>query len=232
MLGRTNMGGPVGGRYSITFRGPHGCVISWSGKESGSGTIPDNAWCYVAKLKAGTYTFVAKLTLDGTETEIYSISATISGDSLINMYPKGALYWYGMPIVGSIAKAYVGTFTKNKNYVSSTYAHTRTWSKFYMTKIVAPYKTTNEVQLCIRSKASSVNDYACTYFYVQTKVPNTAPEGSYRSISMNNANVNTVTIDLGNLSGQELYFASAWGDTNDYSGNATAAHTIYAVWFE
>lgn len=49
---------------------------------------------------------------------------------------------------------------------------------------------------------------------------------------MNNANVNTVTIELGNLAGQELYFASAWGDTNDYSGGATAAHTIYAVWFE
>ena len=232
MLGRTNMGGPIGGKHSVTFRGPHGCVISWSGKETGSGTIPDNAWCYVAKLKTGTYTFVAKLTLDGVETEIYSISANITSDSLINMYPKGALYWYGMPIVGSIEKAYVGTFTKNNYYVSSTYSHARTWSKFYMTKIVKPYKTTNEKLLCIRSKASSVNIYACTYFYVQTKVPNNSPEGSYRSTSMNNANVNTVTIELGNLAGQELYFASAWGDTNDYSGGATAAHTIYAVWFE
>ena len=166
MLGRTNMGGPIGGKYAVTLRGPHGCVISWSGKESGSGTIPDNAWCYIAKLKAGTYTFVAKLTLDNEETEIYSISTTISSDSLINMYPEGAVYWYGMPVVGSIAQAYVGTFTKSSHYVSSTYDHSLSWDKYYMTKIVKPYKTTNEKQLCIRSKAKSVNDYACTYFYV------------------------------------------------------------------
>ena len=50
---------------------------------------------------------------------------------------------------------------------------------------------------------------------------------------MNNANINTVSIDLGDLAGQELYFASAWGLRKSWDhGNATAAHTIYAVWFE
>lgn len=85
-------------KCSVTFNGPKNSTLYYSGEETGSVVFEDQT-TVTLELSTGTYTLSNKLTIDGVETEIYSTTVDISTDEEINLYPAGALYWYGIETV-------------------------------------------------------------------------------------------------------------------------------------
>lgn len=115
MIGRTNCGAGGGGSAAVTINAPKNSTVSWTGTESGSVSMGSLTQASVT-MKPGTYNFVCKLTVNGAETTIFSKTAAVTKGAVVNLYPDGALYWYGMTIHPLIASGnVVPTVTYNAN---------------------------------------------------------------------------------------------------------------------
>lgn len=90
MIGRTNVGGEVGGggKSTITFYGGKGEVITYTGAETGTVTL-DESGAGTVTLKNGLYVFTAGLS--GLKlTKCFYANATA------RLRPKRFIYWYGV----------------------------------------------------------------------------------------------------------------------------------------
>lgn len=115
MIGRTNCGAGGGGRAAVTINAPKNSTVSWMGTESGSVSMGSLTQANVT-MKPGTYSFVCKLTVNGAETTIFSKTAAVTKGAVVNLYPDGALYWYGMTLRELTASGdAVPTITYNAN---------------------------------------------------------------------------------------------------------------------
>lgn len=115
MIGRTNCGAGSGGNAAVTINAPKNSTVSWTGTESGSISMGSLTQASVT-MKPGTCSFVCKLMVNGAETTIFSKTAAVTKGAVVNLYPDGALYWYGMTIHQLIASGdVVPTVTYNAN---------------------------------------------------------------------------------------------------------------------
>lgn len=74
---------------SLTLNGAPGETITWSGQESGSTVLDSEGAATLDALEVGTYTFQGSVSG-------YSESVAVTKTtSEINVWPKGAIYWYG-----------------------------------------------------------------------------------------------------------------------------------------
>ena len=115
MIGRTKCGAGGGGSAAVTINAPKNSTVSWTGTESGSVSMGSLTQASVT-MKPGTYNFVCKLTVNGAETTIFSKTVAVTKGAVVNLYPDGALHWYGMTIHPLIASGnVVPTVTYNAN---------------------------------------------------------------------------------------------------------------------
>lgn len=231
MIGRTNAGGGGGGKVTVTINAPKNSTVSWTGTESGSVNMGSVTQA-TATLKAGTYSFSCSLTLDGTATTIFTRTAAVTKGSVVNMYPDGAVFWYGMGVYADIEKADYGTFTADEYYRSSTYSRARSTSKLLMTKTAVAYDTTGKTSMHVMYKDGSASTVINTAFYAQEESPSgtASANGVYNTGA--SADIAECIVSLGALAGKSLYFCSAYNAFGTYSGSGKCAHDIYAVWFE
>lgn len=80
---------PVGGakKVDIILNGAPGETVTYSGKDSGSVVLNGNGKGTIYQVKAGAYTFTGSIS--------GSKAATIKNTGTVNMYPDGAIFWYG-----------------------------------------------------------------------------------------------------------------------------------------
>lgn len=234
MIGRTNAGGGGGGTTVVTFKAAPGSTIAWSGPQSGSATLATSATTASVQLKRGTYTFTNTLSVNGSTRTIYTKTTVVGKDAAtINLYPDGAVFWYGLAVVSDIAKASYGTFTRYTTAVSSTYTRTQDYSQYTMTKTTTAYKTTGKTTMHViyRDDGSSTS-VITTRFGAQTAAVGSTASSSAAFGYGNSSGVNELVVSLGSLAGQSLYFFSAFNTYSNYSGTGKCAHTIFAVYFE
>lgn len=231
MIGRTNAGGGGGGTTVITFKAAPGSTIAWSGPQTGSVTLASSATSASVQLKRGTYTFTNTLSVAGSTKTIYTKTTVVGKEAAtINLYPDGAVFWYGLAVVSDIVKAYDGTFTRGNNYVSSSITRNYTSSKNTKTKTTTAYKTTGKTTMHVIYKDDgSSTSVIRTRFGAQASAIDSSAEGAY-SVG-NSSSVSEIVVSLGSLAGQSLYFYSAYDAFSSYTGTGNCKHTIYAVYF-
>lgn len=231
MIGRTNAG-TTGGNAVVIFNAAYGSTISWTGTDEGTVTLGTDASTISVQIKRGTYVFANTLYVDGATRTIYTKTVTVGrGATVVNMYPDGAVYWYGLPIVSEIVKAGAGNATKNRNSVSADYTRAHSYYKLTMTKTITPYNTTGKTKMHVVYKDNgSSSGVINTRFGAQNSAIGDEGAGSYNS--GDSKTFDECIVQLGNLAGQELYFYSAYNAYDTYSGGGVCKHVIYAVWFD
>lgn len=101
---------------SVRLNGAPGEVITYSGGALGDVTLNSSGTATV-DIPKGNYTFASGISG-------YSKSATVSSNQIIDVFPAGAIYWYGREIYSFSAaqqQAGVGLLTKNANYMRFFY---------------------------------------------------------------------------------------------------------------
>lgn len=217
----------------VTIHSTYGSIVSWTGTETGSITVPTTATQVDVSLKQGTYTFVATLELDSETVTIHTTTVSIGDITSVNMYPDGAVYWYGMPVASDIVAGAFGTFTREQNCVVSTYTRAQSWSKAIMTKTENAIDTTGRTTFHVIYKDvdSSINVMS-DRFGVQEETPDQYTASSQVYVTGSSRTRAELSKELGTLAGKSLYFCSMWNAFDTFSGGARMHHKIYAVWFE
>lgn len=241
MIGRTNCGAGGGGKATIEILSPVGSVVSWTGPESGSITMSSTGYTSGAVLKKGMYVFTSALALDGETVTIYTKTMAVSAGSVVAMYPDGAVYWYGIPVVSLFAKAFTppsntsGSVTTSINYIDAEYIRSYSGAKLVMTGTTIPLSTAGRSTMHVIYKdTGSSRNVITTRFFAQTAVPSSSTSIASGAIytTGNTATRTEIQTSLGALAGESLYFGTAYDAYSSYSGGGACKHRIYAVWVE
>lgn len=224
-------GGGANDRRAVTVNAPKNSVVYYSGTETGY-VIMGNITQATLYLKIGTYTFANTLDIDGTTTTIFTKTvAVVDSANTVNMYPDGAVYWYGMSITSSIQAGGYGTTTNEDNWVYSTYTLASSSTRYVLNRTVSTFTpTTNTTTLHVRYKVGgSTNVLGCT-FYGNETVATTNPTGFASNVCVSEEIADEIIPLTAN--GTPLYLLSALTRTRTYSGSGTLYVWIYGVWLE
>lgn len=100
IIGNAIMLGGGGGFATVTLVAPKGSTISWTGADTGTATLNSNETYTIVTLAKGIYVFTNTLTYSlngGSRTDnIWTKTVDVTGAMTINVYPDGAIWWYGL----------------------------------------------------------------------------------------------------------------------------------------
>ena len=216
------VGGGAGGsgQKTVTINAPKNSTVSWTGVESGSVAMGSQTQATVA-LQAGTYTFTNTLTIDGTVTTIYTKTAAITADTTVNVFPDGALYWYGMFLepfvpVSSLSEDNV-TYSENSLYI-------------YLSKkgsFTGQYLTNNTISLL---SYSAIKITAHTSSNNNWKLAITTSKGGVSKVTGLSASWTTSTMNI--ASDDNSYFVGVSDIVSGATSYYGAGVYIRALWLE
>ena len=237
MIGRTNCGAGGGGKATIEIRSAYNSVVSWTGPETGSVTVPGNTSVVGTVLKKGTYVFTATLMLEDEAVVIYTKTMAVSNGSVVTMYPDGAVYWYGVPVVSLFSKLSntSGTVTAGVNYIDAELTRAYSGYKLTMTgTTVALASAGKSTMHVIYKDTGSSRNVIRTRFFAQKEAvdTNNVPATDAVYVDGNDTTRTEIQAPLGALAGENLYFGTAYNAYSSYSGGGACKHRIYAVWVE
>jgi hypothetical protein len=216
---------------TITLNGAPGETITYSGTESGTTTLNSSGSGSLAGVKPGSYTF--KGGVSG-----YSKTATINVSSTVNVWPAGAIYWYGREVVSmstAINAAYsTGNATERANYIE-LYGWTR------------PDSVKTSIAQTISANTVNTSGYSSIKFDV-TPVSRERANGGYAQFDFGykSATTNTVaftgktltaagsrtTYSIATPGGSVYIGARAYTAWNGYTGNKRMQAYVHAIWME
>lgn len=209
---------------TVTINGAPGETISYTGEASGSVTLDASGTSSSLTLDSGDYTFVGSISG-------YSKNVTLSDDGPVNVYPEGAIYWYGREIypITVVKGGAVGSYSTSSDAT----------------------KNTNSIHLSVSTRGDAGNTY-----YATAVTSDAIDTSGYSSIKVSTTAGSTAytysrTVGYKSGSGYGRFSTSTSGGTTTVTSPGTSTNlgatadattvgptysiselTVHAIWME
>lgn len=208
----------VNGLATITFSGAINETITYSGTSSGTVTL-NGSGTGTANLPYGVYTFT------GSVSGYSKVDVPIHYSQTVKVYPKGALYWFGLEIVPFIFTknnmTNGGSLTKNTNYMRLYQASQGNSGTVAIS--TTPFDFTYYNTFNIRFKGGSVmSTYSSGMSYISSTQPNITPFASATTIPEN------TTIPYDRIYKIDISFVVG----NGYVATGSSNGSIFSITFD